>query len=70
MFKKKQYLEECASLCPFCGQSEAHSIYRERPIGVYLEGEKTPEIEVLSRCGSCSKKWVEFYKLYDVKEIY
>lgn len=66
---KKQYLEECASLCPFCGQDEAQ-LYRERPVGVYLEAEKTPEIEVVVACTSCSKKWVEFYKLCDVKEIY
>jgi hypothetical protein len=64
--KARQYLEECASFCPLCGDADEDNraelrTYRPDP----RQGER-PALEVEWRCNVCLGRWTEVFRLSGV----
>lgn len=71
-FKSRQYLEECASSCPYC---EATNFMRDHGIKASEQeasGQNLdirPTLSLRCYCPACDRRWIEVYRLEGVKEV-
>jgi uncharacterized protein with PIN domain len=60
----KDYLENCATECPFC-QADIRTVQPEK-MERTTSPESMPCVHVHMRCQNCRLKWVETHKMIEV----
>ena len=61
---KKEYLEDLGNTCPYCGNDDCcKQDYSD------IDGVESGDLEQRRSCDECGRKWIDVFKLIDIREI-